>query len=144
MKQLGTGLLAILLLGATAGCGGGERDTSTSSGTSSLVLYQYTAVVQVYADMAAPFPAAVGDVITGTFTYDPGTAVQKPPAGVHLKIGDITLTSDLDSFTTNLGILNTINIRNDSQHVDPDGVFSVVVTIFIGLPMTQPLEQVLV
>jgi len=122
LKQLRIGLLAILLFGATAGCGGGERETTISHVTSSLVVYRYTAVVESYVDIWAPFPAAVGDVITGTFTYDPGAAAQKPPAGVQVKIGDVTLTSNLDTFTTNLGLLNAIHIRNDSQHVSPDGV----------------------
>jgi len=108
--------LTSLLLEVISGCGGGQSDTSVATKTSPLVVYQFTATIDSYVDSWAPFPAAVGDIITGTFIYDPNVVTQKAPAGVQVKIGTTTLTSDLTNFNY------PINISNDNQPPPlPDG-----------------------
>ena len=117
MRQLlRASILAGFFFSAVTGCGGGQNDTSAAQTASSLVVYQFTATIQSYVDSWAPFPAAVGDVITGTFSYDPNVGTQKAPAGVQVKIGSITLNSDLSS------MYSPIVIQNDLQHPPlPDG-----------------------
>lgn len=107
MKQhLRTFILAVLFISALTGCGGGQTDTSTTPKTSSLIVYQFTARIESYIDSTAPFPAAVGDVITGTFSYDPISDLQYAPAGVQVNIGGITLNSDLSSIISQIIIIN--------------------------------------
>ncbi len=109
-------ILTGLLFSAITGCGGGQSDSNVAPKTSSLIVYQFTATIESYVDSWAPFPAAVGDVISGTFSYDPNVSTQKAPAGVQVKIGTITLNSDLSSLNP------PIVIQNDLQHPpNPDG-----------------------
>jgi hypothetical protein len=107
---------AILLLIVISGCGGGQGDIRADTKTSHLAVYQFTATVDSYVDSWAPFSAAVGDIITGTLSYDPTVVNQKAPAGVQVKIGTTTLNSDLTNFNY------PINISNDNHPPSPPGV----------------------
>ncbi|MCM2358156.1 MAG: hypothetical protein NDI77_08400, partial [Geobacteraceae bacterium] len=122
MKQLLRAFIwAGIFVSAVTGCGGGQSDTIAAQNSSSLIVYQFTATIESYVDSWAPFPATVGDVITGTFSYDPNVSTQKAPAGVQVKIGSITLNSDLNSLNS------PIVIQNDLQHPPlplPDGSLS--------------------
>ena len=101
-------LMTLLFAGVFSGCGGGQGNSTITTNTSTVVAYQFSATIDSYNNTEAPFPAAVGDVITGTFSYDSSTAVQKAPAGVQVKMGVITLNSDLSSFNRPIAIFNDL------------------------------------
>lgn len=103
-------MLAGFICSVVAGCGGGQSNTAATEPQtgSSLVVYQFTATIQSYVDIWAPFPAAIGEVITGTFSYDPTVDTQKPPAGVQVKIRSITLNSDLSSMNSPIVVQNDV------------------------------------
>lgn len=126
MNRLLRGVLyTIITLGCTSGCGGGANDASAAKTTSSIVAYQFTANIESYVDAWAPFPAAVGDTITGTIKYDPNVSTQSPPAGVQVKVRAVTINSD--SITYNFPIA----IQNDLQNPpNPDGSPSNMSDIF--------------
>lgn len=116
MKRLIKTFIVAGILCVQTGCGGGQSDTSAAQTTPSTVVYQFTATVESYVDSWAPFPATVGDVITGTFSYVPNSNSQQAPAGVQVKIRLITLNSDFTS------MYSPIVIQNDLQHPpNPDG-----------------------
>jgi hypothetical protein len=74
----------------------------------SLTTYRFTAKIDLLGG-TPPFPAALGDTVTGTFTLDPtiadlcavpyqGTYVQKAPATVQVVLGSITVNADLQNW----------------------------------------------
>ncbi len=90
----------------------------------SLTGYKFTAQID-YINGSPTIPALVGDIVTGTFSFDStipnhyisvnqGGYFQRPPAGVQVQIESIILNADLSSFTG-----YHIDIYNDESDVDP-------------------------
>jgi hypothetical protein len=135
-------IMLSLVLGIIFGCGGGQDNsntTTTSSPNSStpstpptVTLSEYQFVATVDLEMGTPpFPVAVGDTVTGTFTFNPsikdshilstqGGYVQKSPATVQVKLGSITLNADLNNW---LGYVITV-MDNDASVSPTRDIFS--------------------
>lgn len=92
-----------------SGCGAGDNtpsQQSSSQQSSSMVTYKFTATIDAYSNEYAPFPANVGDTITGTFRYDPLAIQQSAPAGVQVVIGSTTFNADLTAVNSFLSVIN--------------------------------------
>lgn len=107
LKQNLSAIIFIIMLAAISGCGG---QSNAGESASPLVTYQFTATIDYYVDSVAPFPATVGDIITGTFSYDPKVVNQPGTAVVQVKIDTITLNGNLSSPISFLHVFdNTTN-----------------------------------
>ena len=90
----------------------------------SLTAYHFTATID-YINRTPTIPALVGDIVTGTFSFDPtvsnhyislnqGGYFQSPPAGVQVQIESLILNADL---TNQAGY--RIDTYNDESDVNP-------------------------
>ena len=104
-------------------------DTTTAD-CSALTKYQFSATVDLKQG-TPPFPVAKGDMVTGTFTFDPsvkdtyisptqGKYVQQSPTSVQVILGEITINADLNN---RLGYYITIT-DNDSSVKPTRDIFS--------------------
>lgn len=119
MSVIKIAILAVLLAASLSCCGGQTDSQTVSAGsptptdnptpsTPTLTKYQFTAKVDLKGG-TIPFPAAIGDTVTGSFILDPtvldtyvltaqGGYVQKPPATAQASIGSITINADLTNW----------------------------------------------
>lgn len=96
MRFIGALILITVLLVAVSTIASGKEISSIDGNSPSLINYQFTGKIERYSEKYAPFPLAVGDMITGTFSYFPIGGIQKFPAGARINIGSITLNADMN------------------------------------------------
>ena len=121
-KLIKSSIFSFLLTAVILGCSGSSGDSIAATPT--LTEYQFSATIDLV--MATPpFPVALGDTVTGTFSYDPtvkdtavspsaGAYVQKVPATVQVIIGSVTLNADLNNW---LGYV--IGVKDNDSSVSP-------------------------
>ncbi|QXE87482.1 hypothetical protein KP003_03510 [Geomonas nitrogeniifigens] len=107
-------ILLCLFLATMFGCGGQDGQNTAVAGSpdttpiknATLSEYQFAATVEGKMGNT-PFPVAIGDTVTGTFSFDPklvdnfilptqGGYFQSPPATAQVNIGSVIFNADPD------------------------------------------------
>jgi hypothetical protein len=122
IKLVNISFLILFLSGFVFGCGGG-----TDTADPVLSEYQFFATITSLGGGTPPFPANIGDTVTGTFSFDPtvqdstvsptvGWYTQTDPASVKIEVGSVTIEADLNSYGYGIQIFDNTDsdITRDS------------------------------
>jgi hypothetical protein len=114
--------LSCVISGLLSGCGSNAGDSSSLPSTQPLAVYNFSAIVSHVGNNFF-LPIVVGDAVSGSFSYRPDATLsnntsastsyqQKSPAFVQIRLGSITLNSDLNPNTDGTGGYN-IGVNNN-------------------------------